>query len=110
MGYTAAYKNIAALCKKDLTWYCRLAIVTAHSLSQERKMQTLIQIQEAAIAKLDVNRSSERRYAKLRGSVARWYVETLTKRGWPIEQARATWKDVRDMSELNRLCADEVSA
>lgn len=69
---------------------------------------TLIQIQEAAIDKLDVSRSSERRYAKLRGSVYRWYVKQVAELGFSGKDAQghsivdAQWRDVRDISELRR--------
>jgi len=66
-------------------------------------MTTLIQIQEAAIAKLDVTRSSDRRYAKLAGSVRRWYGEQLRAIGFRSEeQIRATWFDAVDMLTLRR--------
>ncbi len=73
--------------------------------------KSLIQIQEAAIAKLDVSRSSERRYAKLRGSVARWFDKEIAKIGYaPAEmndhatraQRNAMWQDVLDMFNLQR--------
>jgi len=69
-------------------------------------MATLIQVQEAAIAKLDVTRSSVLRYTKLRRSVYRWYAKQLAALGYTQRQANETWRDVRDMYDL-RKCASE---
>jgi len=72
-------------------------------------MKTLIQVQEQAIAKLDVSRTSERRYLKLRGAVNRWYIAEVAKLGitneLPKYLAEATWRDVLDMAALHREAA-----
>lgn len=66
-------------------------------------MKTLIQIQEIAIAKLSVTRSSEKRYVKLIGSVRRWYGEQLRTIGFNDDaQIRATWFDAIDMLNLRK--------
>lgn len=75
-------------------------------------MKTLIQIQDEALAKLNVTRSSERRYARLRKSVRCWYYKQLAKIGYiPRNDTMrlviaAMWQDVRDVSELNKLAGE----
>jgi hypothetical protein len=68
-------------------------------------MQTLIQIQDEAIRRLSVTRTSERRYAKLQSSVYRWYEKQVAKLGivntYPHYRARVTWQDVLDIAKLN---------
>ena len=70
-------------------------------------MKTLTQIQDEALAKLDVSRSSERRYLKLQGAVQRWYIAEVAKIGiantLPNRYlANRTWSDVLDMAALHR--------
>lgn len=69
-------------------------------------MHTLIQVQERALAKLDVSRSSELRYRKLQGSVYFWYIAEVAKLGitnkLPTRLAAATWRDVLDMAVLRK--------
>lgn len=75
-------------------------------------MKTLIQIQDEALSRLNVSRSSERRYLKLRGSVWRWYRSEVAKIGItdtpPTFQAARTWYDVLDMAELHKSVEDEA--
>jgi len=72
-------------------------------------MKTLIQIQDEALSKLNVSRSSDLRYNKLQRSVYRWYVAQIAKLGIVGNDAQghsipdATWRDVRDMAALNAL-------
>lgn len=75
-------------------------------------MKTLIQIQDAAIAKLDVTRSSDLRYKAYRASVARWFRKELAKIGYTPRNdtsrllIEAIWQDVKDMSELSRMVGE----
>ncbi len=76
-------------------------------------MKTLIQIQDQALSKLNVSRSSDRRYLNLKGSVHRWYIAEIAKLGFVGNDAHghsipeATWCDVFDMAVLHGYCDPE---
>ena len=70
-------------------------------------MRTLIALQDEAIAKLHQPRTSERRHARYRCVVYRWYAAELDKLMPKSRQyLAASWTDVLDMWKLQRDAED----
>ena len=70
--------------------------------------QTLIQLQEAAIAAMQEPRSSEKRARKHRAAVLRAYRAKAAKIGYTTEQIEQQVTDIRDMYML-QINAEELS-
>lgn len=62
---------------------------------------TLTELQERAIAKMG-ERSSAKRFARLRKSVWHWYSANARLLGYTAEQVSASWRDTVDILELRR--------
>lgn len=69
-------------------------------------MKTLIQRQEACIARMNEPRTSERRAAKNRYAAIADFRKQCATAGYDKEAIDLLTKDVRDMYELEKLAAD----
>lgn len=68
------------------------------------KRWSLIGVQDDALARLGESRSSDSRYRRLQGAVRREYAKRVAHLGFTEEQIRASWRDVLDMRDLQRVC------
>lgn len=72
-------------------------------------MTSLVQIQEACIARMLEPRTSEKRAAKNRSAALRAYQDQLIKRDYQPDEIKMLIKDVRDMYTLRRDADDEFA-